>query len=86
MIKHDEDSLIPMSDFLREARARGWVGDTSYFRLHRLVLEGLVAAERISPHRWAIRRSKMPEVATAIGMTLRVDGAARTVSGEHVNA
>lgn len=86
MIKYDDDSLIPMSDFLREARAAHWVGDTSYFRLHRLVLDGLVAAERVSPCRWAIRRSKMPEVASAIGMKLCADAAPRAAAAEHTTA
>jgi len=85
MIRYDDDLLIPMSEFLREARAAHWVGDTSYFRLHRLVLGGLVDAVRISPCRWAIRRSKMPEVATAIGMTLRADAVPYDATA-HVNA
>lgn len=72
----DNDPLIPLSDFLREAKAARFVGDTSYFRLHRLVLGGLVDAERVTPFRWAIRRSKMPEVAAAIGLTLATENAA----------
>ena len=58
----------------------------NYDRLYKGALNGLFPAEQVVSNRWSVRRSDLPQVATAFGLAPSSSAQASRAVVEHVTA
>ncbi len=82
----DEDR-VPLLRVKSEVAELGFVVQSlNYDRLYKGALNGLFPAEQVVSNRWSVRRSDLPQVATAFGLAPSSSAQASRAVVEHVTA